>query len=362
MNERRYNINGLAEVVIAPGVRPEIIREIEFQIGPMRVQSQDDAPGCPTIYIRPYEELRSSLATEAAFYHCRGAVGSHLSDETARLSVHRGPEGFTIFADYANILINLYLQLLLVPQGYSMVHAAAYKDSKGKVTLLAGAGGIGKTAVLGYAVRTKGLQHLGDDVVILGSKGDCLAFPRAFVLKSYHREGYSETFQRLNLPRWNMYAIKRFLIANAPFVGLAKDLLKQTGLYYTVADIIRPQPHLATVSPEELFGQGSMARSGEIGRIAYLDRVYSSQFGITALNIETCVNRLFAVIHHEWKDFLVHLISLGALDVVDLPSYCEMVVTALRSSLAEKELVYVQVPVDASPEQLVRFLEENRFF
>ena len=105
-----------------------------------------------------------------------------------------------------------------------------------------------------------------------------------------------------------------------------------------------------------------MARSGEIGRIAYLDRVYSSQFGITALNIETCVNRLFAVIHHEWKDFLVHLISLGALDVVDLPSYCEMVMAALRSSVAEKELVYVQVPVDASPAQLVRFLEENRFF
>ena len=362
MNERRYNIHGLAEVVITPGVRPEIIREIDFQIGPMRVHSQDEALGCPAIYIRPYEELRSSLATEAAFYQCRGAVGSHLSDETARLSVHRGPEGVTIFADYANILINLYLQLLLVPQGYSMVHAAAYKDSRGQVTLLAGAGGIGKTVVLGYAVRTKGLQYLGDDVVILGSKGDCLAFPRAFVLKSYHREGYSETFQRLNLPRWNLYALKRFVIANAPFVGLTKDLLRKTGLYYKVADIVRPQPYLATVPPEELFGQGSMARSGEIGRIAYLDRVYGSQFDIAALNIETCVNRLFAVIHHEWKDFLVHLISLGALDVVDLPSYCEMVVAALRSSVAEKELVYVQVPADASPEQLVRFLEENRFF
>lgn len=362
MNERRYNIHGLAEVVIAPGVRPEITREIEFQIGPLRVPCQTDARSSPSIHIRPYEELRSGHATEAAFYQCRGAVGSNLTDENARLSVHRGTEGFTIFADYANILINLYLQLLLVPQGYSMVHAAAYKDSRGKVTLLAGAGGIGKTAVLGHAVRAKGLQHLGDDVVILGSKGDCLAFPRAFVLKSYHCEGYAETFQRLNLPRWNLYALKRFAIANAPFVGLTKDMLRKTGMYYKVADIVRPQPFLATVSPEELFGQGSMARSGEIGRIAYLDRVHSSQFDITALNIESCVNRLFAVIHHEWKDFLVHLISLGALDVVNLPSYCEQVVNALRSSVAEKELVHVQVPVDASPEQLVRFLEGNGFF
>ncbi len=362
MSERRYNIHGLAEVVIAPDVRPEIIREIEFQIGPMRVQSQDCVRSCPSIHIRPYEELCSSLATEAAFYQCRGAVGSHLSDDTARLSVHRGPEGITIFADYANILINLYLQLLLVPQGYCMVHAAAYKDSMGKVTLLAGAGGIGKTAVLGHVVRVKGLQHLGDDVVILGTKGDCLAFPRAFVLKSYHREGYTEIFQRLKLRRWDLYVFKRFVIANAPFVGLFKDLLRKVGLYYKVADIVRPQPFLATVSSDELFGQGSMSSSGEIGRIAYLDRVHSSQFDITTLNIETCVNRLFAVIHHEWKDFLVHLISLGALDVVNLPSYCENVVDVLRSSVAGKELVYVQVPVDASAEQLVRFLEQNRFF
>jgi hypothetical protein len=362
MSERRYNIHGLAEVVIAPDVRPEIIREIEFQIGPMRVQSQDGVRSCPFIHIRPYNEFGSSLGTEAEFYQCRGVVGSYCNDDTARLSVHRSPDGITIFADYANVLINLYLQLLLVPQGYSMVHAAAYKDRLGKVTLLAGAGGIGKTAVLGHAVRTKGLQHLGDDVVILGSKGDCLALPRAFVLKSYHREGYTETFQRLKLPRWNLYVIKQFLIANAPFVGLAKDLLKKTGWYYTVANIVRPQPFLATVSPEELFGQGSMARSGEIGRVAYLDRVHRSQFDITTFNVETCVNRLFAVIHYEWKDFLVHLISLGALDVVNLPSYCEKVVDTLRSSVAEKELVHVQVPVDASAEQLVRFLEQNSFF
>jgi hypothetical protein len=361
MNERRYNIHELAEVVIAPGVRPEIIREIEFQIGPLRVNSQCETRRCPRVHIRPYGELRESLETEADFYHLRGAVGSHITDSDARLSVLRDSEGFTIFADYANVLINLYLQLLLAPQGYSMVHAAAYKDHRNKVTLLAGAGGIGKTAVLGHAVREKGFQHLGDDVVIVGSKGDCLAFPRAFVLKSYHREGYAETFQSLNLPRWNLYALKKFLIANAPFVGLAKDLLRKTGLYYKVADCFRPQPFLATVSPETIFGQGSMAQSGEIGRIAYLDRVNGAHFDIGELTVKTCANRLFAVIHHEWKDFLVHLISLSALDVVDLPSYCGMVVDVLKSSATGKELVHVQVPVDASPEQLVSFLEKNGF-
>lgn len=363
MNERCYDIHGLVEVLISREVRPEIVQEIEFQIGPLRVHPEGRVPGRPSIQVRPYaEKQRSGGLPEAAFYQCQGLVGSYLTDEEARLCVCRGPEGFTIFADYANFLINLYIQLLLVPQGYSMVHAAAYKDKVGKVTLLTGAGGIGKTAVLGHVVRAKGFQHLGDDIVILGGKGDCLAFPRAFVLKSYHREGYAETFERLKLPRWNLSSAKRFLIQNAPFVALAKDVLKKAGLYYTIANLVRPHPYLAAISSEQLFGHGSMATSGEVIRIVYLDRVHGSEFHVQYLSIDTCANRVFAVIHYEWKEFLAHLISLGALDVVQLSSYYEQVVRTLTSSLTGKELMHVQVPISASSDQLIAFLEANGIF
>lgn len=366
MNQRCYDLHGLVHVFIEAGVRPEIVREIEFQIGSFRVTDDSIGPSrVPRIVLRPYADRVSAADPqfpEAVFYVCSGVVGASLEESGNKIAVERQADGYAVYADYANVLINLYLQLLIAPQGFSMVHAAAYRDLKGRVTVLAGAGGIGKTAVLGYAVRERGLQHLGDDLVIVSTDGRCLSFPRAFVLKSYHREGYADTFIRLKLPKWNLYSAKRFLVENAPFVGVAKSFLRRSGLYYKVADLLRPQPFLATVRPEELFGENSVAVSGEIGRIAYMDRMQTSRFEVRPLDPEILVNRLFSVIHYEWKDFLTHLISLGALDVVDLPRYYEHVVLALRAAVEGRELVHVSIPADATPEQLVRFLDDQGFF
>jgi hypothetical protein len=366
LNHRCYDVHGLVHVLIEAGVRPEIVREIEFQIGSFRVADGSiGSSSVPRIILRPYAGRLSTNDAdfpEAVFYVCSGIVGASLQDSGSKIAVEKQGNGYAVGADYANVLINLYLQLLIAPQGFSMVHAAAYRNLEGKVTVLAGAGGIGKTAVLGYAVRERGLQHLGDDLVIVSTEGRCLSFPRAFVLKSYHREGYADTFSRLRLPKWNLYSAKRFLVENAPFVGLAKSFLRRSGLYYKVADLLRPQPFLATVRPEDLFGENSVADSGEIGRIAYMDRMQTSRFELRPLDSEVLVNRLFSVIHYEWKDFLTHLISLGSLDVVNLPRYYEQVVIALRGAVEGRELVHVCIPAGATPEQLVRFLDDQGFF
>jgi len=362
VTDRRYDLHGLVEVVLADNLRPQIVREIEFQIGSFR--SDTPVLEVPRIDVRPYaaRPIFPLGNGEPTFYNLKGTAGFALRDEEARYAVVRSERGYTLYADYASFLINLYVQLLIAPQGYTMVHGAAYESSAGGVNLLAGAGGIGKTAVLGYAVRERGLRHLGDDVVIVGQTGRCLAFPRAFVLKSYHREGYAETFQRLKLRRHNFYGLKRIFIENAPFMGLAKRWLRRSGIYYTVADWLRPQPFLATVSPEDLFGRDSMASSGELRRIAYLDRVEGGRFAKQEIRPEALVNRLFAVIHYEWKDFLTHLVSLGALDIVDLPSYCEQVNGALRRAVAGREIMQLCVPVEATPPQLIDFLDRNGFF
>ena len=365
MNERRYDIHGLVEVLITPDVRPELIREIEFQIGSFRGDGPArQGPGV-RILIQPYAQFRNlDVGGEpaAVFYNTHGVVDSFIEDESNRLVVCRDEEGFRIYADYANVLINLYIQFLISRQGFGLVHAAAYKHAGGGVTVLAGAGGIGKTAVLGYAVRERGLQQLGDDLVIASADGRCLSFPRAFVLKSYHREGYADTFRQLKLPKWNLYALKRFLIDNAPFVGVSKSFLRRTGLYYKVADLLRPQPFLATVSPEQLFGEGSTAASGDIARIAYLDRVKSPRFSIRTLEPGTLVNRLFSVIHYEWKDFLTHVISLGSLAVIDLPTYFGHVRQNLSAAVEGKELLQIDIPEGATPEELVSFLDAHGFF
>ena len=255
----------------------------------------------------------------ATFYNSNGMVGESTWSQKDSLFVGRSDGGFLICADYPNFLINLYIQILIVDQRFTMIHAAAYKNSNGMVSILTGAGGIGKTAVLGYAVGERGLQHLGDDIVMLSDRGVCNAFPREFVLKTYHREIYSEVFQSKSLPKWNAYGIKRFIVENAPFVGVMKNTLKKLGLYYAVAGVLRPQAHLATIPPDELFGYGSMALDGKVGLIAYMDRTSSPEFSIEKLSVEVMVNRMTSVIHYEWKDFTSHLLTLGALDVINFP-------------------------------------------
>ena len=51
-----------------------------------------------------------------------------------------------------------------------MIHAAGYLNSNGKVNIITGAGGIGKTAILGHAIKNKKLKYLGDDIIIIGKK------------------------------------------------------------------------------------------------------------------------------------------------------------------------------------------------
>ena len=243
-----------------------------------------------------------------------------------------------------------------------MVHAAAYQSSSGTVNVLAGAGGVGKTSVIGYAVRARGLKYLGDDLTILGRSGDCLAFPRAFVLKSYHRAGFAETFRELALPRWNVHGATRFLLSNATLVGMAKRMLHKRGLYQKLADGLRLRPYLAIVPVDRLFGKGSMLEGGRIGRIAHLDRTTGRRFDLRPIDAGTLVNRLYSIIHYEWKDFLTHLVCLGAMNVVDLPTYCEQVVAALRGAAEHSETLQVSVPASAPPAALFEFLDNHGFF
>ncbi len=105
-----------------------------------------------------------------------------------------------------------------------------------------------------------------------------------------------------------------------------------------------------------------MAHSGEIGRVVYLDRAGSDTFQLLAMGQEELANRLLSVIHYEWKDFLGHLMSLGALHVVDLSSYFTHVIRNLHEVLRDKELMCLRVPSDAGPSTLIDFLDRRQFF
>ncbi len=367
MADRIYSIHEILEVHVSENVCPEIIREIEFQIGTFRYLGPKKGINPPRINIHAYADVESQGLLlkdgEAIFYDASGKVGAYYRNDKDRLLIGRNEGGFTIYADYSNFLINLYIQIILVQQGKTMVHAAAYQAGCGGITLVTGAGGIGKTAILGFAVEKMGLRYLGDDIVILGEDGECYSFPREFVLKSYHKGVYSKTFQDKKLPRWNTYHLKRFLIDNSPFMGVLKKFLKKSGAYYSIANLLRPQAFLASVPPAEIFGSNALLDRGKVSRIAYLDRVIGRDFSQNVIPQKMLVNRMFSVIHYEWKDFMPHLLSLGTLGVVDLTLYLNQSLAIFQSAcISCKEHHWVEVPELAHPNELINFLSHENYF
>ena len=242
-----------------------------------------------------------------------------------------------------------------------MVHAAAVCDQQGQATLLPGAGGVGKTALVGYLVKEQGFKHLGDDIVILGKDGGCLSFPRAFVLKAYHRSVYPEVFERLNIKKGINYGLKRFVVENAPFVGIAKKMMRGSSLYHKVGRVVNSGAFEAAVPVEEMFGAQNVGQGGRVDRIIFLERYEGKDFRIEKIDEESLCRRMFSILHHEWVASMAQCFSLGALEVVDLPVYFRKVAETLRSCISGKKCQVLSIPAAASPRDLLRsYLELSK--
>jgi hypothetical protein len=351
----RFTIHDMIDVLIDPRVGEPLIRAVNFEIGYFENTQETMAVAPHQIIIKPYDDFTPDSAYPFQTFHSsRGLQGCCFHDRTEGIAVEKQDRGFTIYSDTPNFLINLFIQLLLIENDYTMVHAAAIVDKDNRVTLLPAAGGVGKTALLGYMVQEFRSRHMGDDIVILGKAGNCLSFPRSFVLKEYHRSIYPEVFQRLNLRTKSSYKVKRFLIDNAPFLGIVKTILRRRKIYYKVAHSINLIPHLAEVPVEEIFGENTLAHKGVIERVIFLERYEGSTFKFEEISEDSVCRRLLAILHHEWVVSLEQFLTLGAMEVVDLPNYFQEVIQVIQSGISNKECHIMYIPSNAPPIDLFK--------
>lgn len=359
--KKHYNIHNLVEIIIDKKVNKWIVRDIEFQVG-FFFSSEESQKKIPKIEIYPYAEfskLQNFNKQESYFYKEISLVDKYLNNPNEKLCIYNKDGNFLIFADYSNFLINLYIQILIVEQGFTMIHAAGYKYFNGLIQVVTGAGGIGKTSIASYAAINKGFKILGDDILIIGKNKECLAFPREFVLKTYHSKSHDQIFKKNNISLFNFYKIKRLIIENLPFTALIKKILKKVGIYYFVSRIVNPVQHLATISANKMFGNNSIATKGQIGKIFFLDRIKDYSFHIKKTNSEVLSNRLISIIHHEWIHYMPHFLSLGANNVINLNQYMSKVSKVFSESLIDLDLFQVKVPLDADHEKLIDFCKKN---
>lgn len=357
-----YTIHDVLDVLIDSRVGNPLISAVDFQIGYFR-NTEKTKPVAPyEIIVKPYNDFAPrSLRIFQAFHLSRGLQGYCFHDSAEGIAVEKHSRGFKIYSDSPNFLINLYVQLLLIENDYSMVHAASVVDKNDRVTLLPAAGTVGKTALLGYMVEEHGFRHMGDDIIILGKQGNCLSFPRSFVLKEYHRSVYPEVFERLKIKKRTSYALKKFVVENAPFIGVTKTILRRRKLYYKVAHSVNLTPYLATIPVEEIFGPDTFAQRGDIERIVFLERYEGTEFKLEKINEGSLFRRMFAIIHHEWVAGMQQLFTLGAIEIVNLPLYFQRVSEIIRSAISGKECQIMFIPCSATPRDLVdSYLELSR--
>jgi hypothetical protein len=360
----QYSIHNLVDVIIDERGSAAVIKDIDFQISYFKgAGGKVSAPH--RITVKPYEDFAPDPSLSFDTFHLvRGVTGRCFDDPKGRVAFEKGEKGYTIYADTPNFLINPFIQFLLIEHGISLVHAAAVADKSGRVILLPAAGGVGKTAILGHMVKEKGYRLLGDDIVGLSERGECLAFPRSFVLKEYHRDIYPEVLKGLKTEKKSKEPasnkLKRVIRENAPFVGLVKAILQRLGLLEEVAKQLLPLPlskplYLAAVPVEEIFGPSTVAGRGSIDRIIFLQRYTGTKFRLDNLSEEELCRRMFAIIHHEWVDFMRQIFTMGALEIVDLEAYFKRVEAIMRSGVSGKRCEMLFIPDGASHQELRSF-------
>ncbi|KAB7519441.1 hypothetical protein [Halosegnis rubeus] len=361
MPERYYDIHGFVGVSVDEDLRPEILESVEFQIGYFSTNSR---PKNISLTIRPYS-ARPSVQEVTYFHKYSGISENYIEHSTREFAVEVSNGKFTAYTSDAGFLINIYIQLILSEAGMSFIHAAGLaKDDT--ALLLAGGGGVGKTALASNLVQNSSYRWLGDDLIILGENGDSLSFPRSFVLKEYHQGVYPEYFEEHNLKRkstttkWQAKVV-RFLYANAPFVGITESLLQRLGVYqdaYSNIGRAINDRYVATPPMEDLFGDDLITDSSQTGTVIFMERYEGMEFEFKEISADSMADRLAAVIHHEWVDYMREFFTLGSLELFEFTSYFENVLQIIASGLSSNRCCIFRIPGESSPQDVFEAFRE----
>jgi len=354
-----YYIHGIIKVQINRNVKNSIVAAVDSNIAYFR-SKEEDVSCQKIIVIRPYDEFPIKLDS-----------GSYIDGENSfipennswvrpeqHLIFQRTSNGFNIFADSPSFLINLFIQMLLSEYGISMVHAGAVEDGHGNVFLFPALGGVGKTALVGGLVLRHNYRLLGDDIVLISDRGNCLSFPRSFFLKEYHREVFPDLFRRLNLSDFK-YRIsnkaKELLKHNLPFMGISRSFLRKQRLKGNAWAVLSPRAYLARIPITEIFGSESVVDSGFLRQCMFLQRYSERKFQVIPLNYKEMLIRLFSILHHEWSLHLKEMLTMGGFGLIDPIEYFNRVSSIISNAIDGKSCSILLIPKDASPQNLIDY-------
>ncbi len=359
MREHMYHIHDLITVRVDPRVRPWVLKSINQQLVSFQSTGDSGYSNPLVIQVKPFA-LFSLQGSGLIFQTAEGGGDSWYMEAGARFAVSKTENGYAVYTDSMLSLLGL-LQQLLLRRGISLAHAAAVKDLGGNVLVLAGAGGVGKTALAGFLVKEKGYKLLGDDMVLLTDSGECLAFHRPFTLKEYHQSVYPEVFARRKRMGWQRRFLRSVIwqvYSNAPFRGVLDRVLRSGGLYNRIAFIpfIR-RDYVDIVPVNEIFSAELLASRGPVARTLFLARSSAPEFSLEERDGIWMASRMFAVLYQELAGELLHLLGISALGLEDQGASFGRCRAILEKAVSGTPCFLLRIPQKATPEELIRAFE-----
>jgi len=361
-----YLIHDLLEIHASPRVSLDIIKMLDFQLGSMKtIRSEHSADY--KIIIKPYDEFEfESGATIVNLWQASGVTGCSFNNPKEKLALKKGEDSLAIYADSRNFAINMFIQIILIDRGVSLLPAAAIVDENSQATLLAGAGGAGKTTITLSAVKNNKYSLLGDDTICVDNSGYGLSYPRAFNIKHYYRSTFPEYFSvsassgERKSGSFTKIFIKQ-VIRNMPFLGFADSLLYKLGrpgLWNKLKQDVTPgnvNRRLPKVPVESIYGENKITPKANIVRVVYLERYNGNSFTITPMHPDVLADRLCALLYNEWALNARKLYLMSVLELVNLNEFFsrsrEIIYASIKNSQCERLLI----PSSCTPEALSRY-------
>lgn len=227
----------------------------------------------------------------------------------------------------------IFHELVLVPAMHWMpdlllVHASTFSDDAGRVTLIGGTGGVGKTSLAMELCLKHGFRFAGDDIAVVDAGGHVwpnLAYPKIY---AYNVEGNPALYERLLGGR-----------------GRADRLHWHVHRWRGGAAVRR------RIAPDELYGTYD-AEGGPLGRYVILVREERSQIGVSEIDPSRAASMSVSLMLAEYYPFHNHLhwhafnrLAAGREPSATIQNTVERWEAQFRDVLEATSCLLVRVPV-----------------
>jgi hypothetical protein len=250
-------------------------------------------------------------------------------------------------ASKVNALFEPLIWLSLLEKGFTFIHAAGV-ELNGKCVALPAWGGSGKTILSILLLKMNNYAKLlGDDMIILSSKGIAYCYPTPFAVYPYHIPLFSDYFQRHPLTKASLKLYEFF----EPFASrffIVKKVLR----------IFSIRPYVG-VPVDSFLPDHRISKQAPLTSLFLLTRSSSSTFHVEDVSKEHMLRTITNVMLHEYmrSPFIEEASAMSSFGMISIIDLVENFRSIVRLALKNVKCYKLVLPLKMRFEDLPKVFE-----